>query len=162
MSFILYSSNVDMGKAINDYSDSVVSRVNNIVSLGYAEYVSALTLAALWIYLYEVDKGPMLVRLALANEGRKFRTRTEVNTFYGSDCQMFDALMPHGHHVRTACGIESLLTELSDKGHALAKGSDKEYPYTQAFMQWCIDKFGKSHSINTMSILPMMRYYNWD
>lgn len=162
MSFILYSSNVDMRKAINDYSDSVVSRVNNIVSLGYAEYVSALTLAALWIYLYEVDKGPMLVRLALANEGKKFRTRTEVNTFYGSDCKMFDALMPHGYHVRTACGIESLLIKLSNKGHALAKGSDKEYPYTQAFMQWCIDKFGKSHGINTMSILPMMRFYKWD
>lgn len=159
---MLYSSNVDMRKAINDYSDRLVSRINNIVSLGYAEYVITLTLAALWIYLYEVDKGPMLVRLALANEGKKFRTRNEVNTFYGSDNHMFNALMPQGCNVKTACGIESLLTNLSNKGHTLAKGSDKEYPYTQAFMQWCIDKFGKSHGINTVSILPMMRYYNWE
>ena len=48
---MLYSSNVDMRKAINEYSDRVVSRINNIVSLGYAEYVSTLTLAALWIYI---------------------------------------------------------------------------------------------------------------
>ena len=158
---MLYSSNVDMRKAINDYSDRVVSRINKVVSLRHAEYVSTLTLAALWIYLYKVDKGPMLVRLALANEGKKFRTRNEVNTFYGSDNSMFDALMPHSNFVSTAWGIESMLTTLSDKGHTLAKGSDEKYPYTQAFMQWCIDKFGESHGVNTVAILPMMRYYNW-
>lgn len=161
MSFMLYSSNVDMRKAINDYSDRVVSRINKVVTLRHAEYASTLTLAALWIYLYEVDKGPMLVRLALANEGKKFRTRNEVNTFYGSDNSMFDALMPYSNYVSTAWGIESMLTTLSDKGHTLAKGSDEKYPYTQAFMQWCIDKFGESHGVNTVAILPMMRYYNW-
>ena len=162
MSFMLYSSNVDMRKAINEYSDRVVSQVNNIVSLGYADHVSTLTLAALWIYLYEVDKGPMLVRLALANEGKKFRTRNEVNTFYGSTYAMNKSLMPRTGYYLEAKEIESLLTNLSDKGHTLAKGSDKEYPYTQAFMQWCIDKFGESHGINTVAILPMMRYYNWE
>lgn len=162
MSFMLYSSNVDMRKAINEYSDRLVSQVNNIVSQNYGDHTNNLTLAALWIYLYEVDKGPMLVRLALANEGKKFRTRNEVNTFYGSTHAMNEALMPWIGCYLTASVIESLLTKLSDKGHTLAKGSDKEYPYTQAFMQWCIDKFGESHSINIRVTLPMMRYYNWE
>lgn len=162
MSFMLYSSNVDMRKAINEYSDRVVSQVNNIVSQDYVDRADTLTLAALWIYLYEVDKGPMLVRLALANEGKKFRTRNEVNTFYGSTYAMNKALMPCIDYYLDAKEIESLLTKLSDKGHTLAKGSDKEYPYTQAFMQWCIDKFGKSHGLNIRVTLPMMRYYNWE
>ena len=162
MSFMLYSSNVDMRKAINDYSDRLVSQVNNIVSQDYVERTDTLALAALWIYLYKVDKGPMLVRLALANEGKKFRTRNEVNTFYGSTYAMNKALMPCIDYYLDAKEIESLLTKLSDKGHTLAKGSDKEYPYTQAFMQWCIDKFGKSHSINIRVTLPTMRYYNWE
>lgn len=159
---MLYSSNVDMRKAINDYSDRLVSQVNNIVSQDYVERTDTLALAALWIYLYKVDKGPMLVRLALANEGKKFRTRNEVNTFYGSTYAMNKALMPCIDYYLDAKEIESLLTKLSDKGHTLAKGSDKEYPYTQAFMQWCIDKFGKSHSINIRVTLPIMRYYNWE
>ena len=159
---MLYSSNVDMRKAINEYSDRVVSQVNNIVSQDYVDRADTLTLAALWIYLYEVDKGPMLVRLALANEGKKFRTRNEVNTFYGSTYAMNKALMPCIDYYLDAKEIESLLTKLSDKGHTLAKGSDKEYPYTQAFMQWCIDKFGKSHGLNIRVTLPMMRYYNWE
>ena len=159
---MLYSSNVDMRKAINDYSDRLVSQVNNIVSQDYVERTDTLALAALWIYLYKVDKGPMLVRLALANEGKKFRTRNEVNTFYGSTYAMNKALMPCIDYYLDAKEIESLLTKLSDKGHTLVKGSDKEYPYTQAFMQWCIDKFGKSHSINIRVTLPTMRYYNWE
>ena len=162
MSFMLYSSNVDMRKAINDYSDRLVSQVNNIVSQDYVERTDTLALAALWIYLYKVDKGPTLVRLALANEGKKFRTRNEVNTFYGSTYAMNKALMPCIDYYLDAKEIESLLTKLSDKGHTLVKGSDKEYPYTQAFMQWCIDKFGKSHSINIRVTLPTMRYYNWE
>lgn len=159
---MLYSSNVDMRKAINEFSDRVVSHVNEVVSLGYDKYADTLTLAALWIYLYQVDKGPMLVRLALANEGRKFLTRNEVNTFYRSDYRMTEALMPRTGCYLDANIIESILTKLSDKGHALAKGSDKEYPYTQAFAQWCIDKFGKTHGINIRVTLPMMRYYNWE
>lgn len=159
---MLYSSNVDMRKAINEYSDRVVNQVNNIVSQDYVDRTDTLALAALWIYLYEVDKGPMLVRLALANEGKKFRTRNEVNTFYGSTYAMNKALMPCIDYYLDAKEIESLLTKLSDKGHTLAKGSDKEYPYTQAFAQWCIDKFGKSHSINIRVTLRMMRYYNWE
>ena len=159
---MLYSSNVDMRKAINDYSDRLVSQVNNIVSQDYVERTDTLALAALWIYLYKVDKGPTLVRLALANEGKKFRTRNEVNTFYGSTYAMNKALMPCIDYYLDAKEIESLLTKLSDKGHTLVKGSDKEYPYTQAFMQWCIDKFGKSHSINIRVTLPTMRYYNWE
>lgn len=162
MSFVLYSSNVDMRKAINEYSDRIVSQVNNILSQDWVDRTNTLTLAALWIYLYEVDKGPMLVRLALANEGKKFRTRNEVNKFYGSTNAMYNALMPWIGCYLDARGIESLLTKLSDKGHTLDKGSDKEYPYTQAFAQWCIDKFGKSHGVNIRVILPMMRYYHWE